>query len=199
MAYRLTSDLVQGVGKYLCKKYDAKIADKSDAVSMQMVAFTLEVMGIQRADRFMENYATTVGTIIYLPFRLGSTAAGDPPLNKQVEVLFHEFHHVRQYQKEGRKFFARYLTSSSKRTWYEARALHVSMESQWFLAGRLENTDKMADKLRAYGCTKGDIRTVAKHLKIASSAVRRGKIHNRVTKDGTAWLMRQKPNRRSRK
>lgn len=190
MTYKLTPELVIAVGRYLCKKHGATIADKDDSALMKVLGTALDAIGVLDKEAFLARYGTTIGTSIFLPFKLGATGKGAPSLAVQVGVLWHELHHVRQFQKDPAVYFARYLSSSAKRAWYEARAMHVSMEAAWFLTGKIDPPGIYAIQLQAYGCKPGDIRAVEKHLKIAASAVRLGKLHNRISKDGIAYLRR---------
>jgi hypothetical protein len=201
MAYKLTPDLVRGLAKHLTKKHDTRIVTKDDAIAMELVGSLLALMKIQKKSAFMKHYATTLvpplfvtTPTIYLPFELGK-ATKAVPLSRHVEILCHEHHHVRQWQKDPARFILRYGTSKAKRAWYEARAYHVDLEMHWFLTGKLPNLGKLAAALYAYGCTAADVRTVEKHLRIVAEVVKRGGLHNRVSKDAIAWLKRHRRRR----
>jgi hypothetical protein len=194
MAYKLTPDDVRGVAKHLSRKHDARIIDKDDAVEMKLVGSVLGKLGIVNKKHFMNHFSTTIpaGKLfrirkarIYLPFEPGETKKNSPSLEDQAENIVHEFHHTRQ------DLVPHYI-KTSKRAWLEARAMHAELEMCWFLRGRLPNLDLMAGNLRYYAVDKADIKTTAEQLKIVSYNVRRGKLHNRVSKDAIAYLKRRR-------
>jgi hypothetical protein len=178
---------------------------KKDAAEMNLIGGLLELMKIQKKSAFLKRYATTlvpplfvVKPTIYLPFKLGDTGKGVPALWRQVEMICHEFHHVRQWQKDPARFILRYATSKAKRAWYEARAYHVDIEMHKYLRGQMYNPGKLALALYGYGCRASDVRTVTKHLKMAAAVVSHGGIHNRISKQAQKWLNRRRIRRARR-
>jgi hypothetical protein len=177
---------------------------------MRLVAKALGRMKVVNRKQFLKDFATTLPPCkflgikrprIYLPFEPGEVGRGAVPLHIQVEVICHEFHHVRQIKKDKFKFPTRYLTKKAHRAWYEQRCFRVNMELHWFLTlddktgnGKLLNTNDLAYSLRFYACRQVDIDAVAKELKIISYSVSRGKLHNQVSKDAIAFLRRRRPN-----
>lgn len=65
------------------------LVDKEAALEMQVAAFALDVLGVIPRKTFVENMATTIGTVVYVP------SSWD--LDKKVRVLVHEATHVLQY------------------------------------------------------------------------------------------------------
>ena len=84
--------------------FRTSVINKSSALEMQLVARGLEALGIQRKDRFLKNFTTTIGRRIYTPFEVGSPKGGWD-LWHQIVICVHEHQHVVQ-QREGERLAA---------------------------------------------------------------------------------------------
>ena len=181
---KLTPEIVKKFYKYMTKKYGMKIVDKDNAAEMEFVGMFLEMMGIQDKDDFLDNYTTTVGNRIYIPFEVG----GDEfSLDEQVETLVHELHHKRQMNYD-KTFMLRYALDKSYRAHKEARAYTTNLEMHWWYCGKLYNTALLANALSGYALSGEHIRVVAKHLKIHGAVVKQGGVENTISKQSIKWL-----------
>lgn len=74
-------------------EYSAKIGftlvDKAAAIEMHAAALALDTLGVIESRKFLDDMATTVGTVVYVP--------ADWDLDRKVRVLVHEATHVLQY------------------------------------------------------------------------------------------------------
>lgn len=171
--------------KYLCKKHNAEVINKASATEMKLIGWALDLMGVVDKEYFLNNFATTIGNNIYLPFSI------EKPTKRQIEVFVHELHHTRQFQRNP-KMPSQYILSSAKRAHFEARAMECDLEMHWYFYKKLLNIDALAYNLKFYGCTKTDINTVKKHLKSVAVTIKHGGIHNKVSKDAINWLQKNR-------
>jgi hypothetical protein len=185
---KLTAQIVKDFAKYMTNKFGATIIDKNDAAGMKMIAMFLDMMGILHANDFMDDFSTTIGRRIYLPFVPG---AATPSLHAQVELIVHELQHVEQYNSSPFKFIRQYLLSDAKRAQYEAEAYSTNMEMYWWYCGKLLNYKTLAGLLYNYSCDADDVIVVVKHLRICGEVVKRGGVYNEVSKVAIKWLNRR--------
>lgn len=182
---KLTPGTVKKFYTYMTKKYGAEIIDKDSAAEMKIVGWALDLMNIQDKDDFLNNYSTTIGHRIYIPFEVGD--ASDVPLDMQVETLVHELKHKKQMDRDP-LFAMKYLVDKSYRAHKEASAYCTNLEMHFWYCGKLYNTDKLALNLLAYNLSGEYIRVVQKHLKIYGDVVRQGRVANDVSKTAIRWL-----------
>lgn len=71
------------------KRIGFTLVGKADALEMHVAGAALDVLGIVGRARFLEDMATTIGTVVYVP--------ADWDLDRKVRVLVHEATHVLQY------------------------------------------------------------------------------------------------------
>lgn len=157
-----------------------------DELEMEGIAILLDILGIEDKAHFLENKATTLGTVIYIP-----TAW---ELDRKVRVLAHEIEHVRQYnpppdnvpekfldtaqamllqqswasiaaqiplshvklRTSGFGFAWRYLTDPRERAIYEAYAYAVGMEVEWVVSGHLTSLQSLRQHFESGYSLDGD-------------------------------------------
>jgi len=187
MSYEPTSEVVKEFWGYMASEYNFRAAHKADAVEMRVVAWALDLMGIQNKKRFLRSYATTIGRVVYLPFRIGVDSSGIG-LEGQISTCVHECVHVEQYRRGGARFFWEYLTSPAARAHYEVDAYRSNMEMYFWATGGILDPRDLAENLADYGCSKADIRVAQKNLEISARVVAKGGVVSGPTKKAIAWL-----------
>lgn len=158
-------------------KIGATLTDKQNP-EMDLLALAMDFLEIQKRDDFLEHVATTLGTVVYLPY-------------EDIDVLAHELKHVWQYlgktvkygpildatQKaalavgatlspavrdllerlkidesririHGLQWAWLYLMSKEMRAIFEAHAYATQMEFQYRRTGQLSKLEDMVDRMR---------------------------------------------------
>ena len=94
---RVTSSQVKDFWKYMRKKYGFTVVQKANAIEMQAIAWALDMMQIKNHKEFMENYNTTIGTVVYVNFKIG--VGNQSQLKGQIKTCVHEAQHVIQFKR----------------------------------------------------------------------------------------------------
>lgn len=154
---------VRGVWRHLQSYYHSTVIHKSNAPEMQALAATLSLANIPISrDQFLNEYATTIGPRIYVPFDVGTP--GRFTLLDQLYLAVHEHEHVHQSQRDGFRYEQLYVTDSGARAAYEAEAMAAEAELSYWLNGTLPNAYVMVGRLGAYGCSADDIQVALEIL-----------------------------------
>lgn len=187
----LTSAAVEALWAYMLKRFNASVADKQSSFQMQAVATFLAAIGVVDRTAFLQQYATTLGRRIYIPFVPGQPR-GNWSLRAQVIVCAHECHHVHQYETLGGAMFSyQYVASRARRTLLEVEAYRVSMELEHALGGHLSAPGELAVKLKAYGVKDADVAVATKMLTASERTVRAGGLTSPASKAAIDWLKAQ--------
>jgi len=185
----ITPEIVLDLWERMSYHYKSRIADKVDSEVMQTAARALSIMGILDPEKFMKQYTTTIGDIIYIPFELGVPKSdGSYSLISQVRICVHEHQHVVQWRRGGLQFALEYLSDSAKRAAYEADAMRCNMEVQWWYDGTLPNIPLSVQKLKDYNCAPEDILTTARSLEMVAKVVQRGGVSSEAGKVAIPFL-----------
>ncbi len=172
----------------MAAKYNVQIIDKDNASEMQMVADSVDALGILDKEHFLDDYVTTIGDKIYAPFTPG-IAVGAWDLWQQTMVIGHEIVHVSQDRaKEGILFELEYSTNSTKRAYYESEAYRVQMTLSWCFRREILNSTVMAGMLADYACNMDDISMVEKILKMSLISIQKGAVPHPVCQWQKQWL-----------
>lgn len=141
----------------LQEHYGTDVTPKADSAAMKAAASALGLVGVMERKVFLERYATTLGSTIYLQYE-----PGDPLRNavSQIRLAVHEHQHVVQGRRDT-LYEARYLTSKTSRATYEAEAWGAELEvAYWILGDQLDllkEADRLAAKIVNYGCGKEQV------------------------------------------
>jgi hypothetical protein len=177
----------------MTEHFGCSVINKSNAAEMKIVAAVLSQLGILNADDFLKNYATTIGTRIYLPFEIG-VPTGGWNLWMQVIIAAHECQHIYRSQQMGMLTYgARYLTSSSQRTLFETEAYRASLEMEWWRSHTMPDPAQVAEHLRGYGVSDADVQVATTALRMAASTIKRGGVINQASSVAIAWLEQHAP------
>ena len=182
---------VRAFWDHLCQTMNTHIVTKDDDLGMQLIAGALDAMGIIDTRTFLERYATTIGSQIYLPFTPGVVVGGWSLWN-QVLVGVHEHQHVLQDRKAGGlEYEWDYVTSRAARTQYEVEAMRSAMEIDWRYHRHMQSPRRNAELLRQYGCTELDVSVAEKALALAIPTIRAGGLTTVVGASAADWLDRR--------
>lgn len=184
---KLSSDLVKAFWKHMSNLYGTRITNKSDSNFMKLISQFLDIMKIQDKAMFMNNYATTIGKTIYLPFEIGEVS-GKWDLPKQMSICPHEHQHVQQYLRHGFAYNFKYLTNSSDRARYEAEAYSTNIDMHYWYTGKLLNAHDLANKLFNYGCNLADVEMAEKLLKSYSFVTAYGGLTTEASVRAIRWM-----------
>lgn len=180
----ITPEIVVSAWDHMRRYYNTKIVSKEDQELMQMIGYSLDIMGIMDKEKFLKTYTTTIGDVIYVPFEIG-VGTDKHPLHTQLYICGHEHQHYVQYRNGRMQFMLEYLSDSTQRARYEVTAMHTSMEIRWWHEQRIPNIQSYATKLFNYNCSQTDIDVAQAALKLSSMVVQRGGV---TTEAGKALI-----------
>lgn len=187
---KVTGKQVKDFWRYMSKRHGFKVVQKSDAAEMKAISWFLDSMGIVNSKEFMEKYTVTLGTTVYVNFKIGK--GNQRSLVSQVKTCVHETQHVIQYRRNPARFVYNYANSDAARTHYEVDAYRTDMEMHYYFYGKVLKPAKLANKLKGYSVGKGDIHVARKHLLVSSKVVKHGVIVSGISKDAIRWWRKRK-------
>jgi hypothetical protein len=187
-----TPEMVRAFWSYMESVYGSTQIDKQDAPSMQLVADTLDLLGIQDKQTFLSRFTTTIGTHIYTPFDIG-VPTPEYSLWGQIVICVHEHEHVAQYRAEGIDYLTHYLGSGADRADYEAEAYRTSAELGWWRARGVADAVGLADHLQAYNLTPGEIVSGLEIIQLSEDTIARGGLVSDATRTALEWLEANAP------
>ncbi len=188
---------VKAFWSHMLGLYQSQVVDKKSSSKMKLAGWFLEKMGILDRQSFLENFTTTIGRSIYIPYKIGEEKNGFS-LWAQASICVHEHQHIEQLDREGYVAFScQYLFSSSKRAAYEAEAYLCNIELHFWRYGKLLDPYLLAAKLKHYGCSKKDIAVTQAFLEEASDKVCQGEVITRASQQAIAWMNAHVPDWRN--
>ena len=191
----LTPEIVQGLWTHMGREFGFEVITKATSEEMQLAGRALEAMGIQSAETFLNEYTTTIGRKIYIPFEIGvSREDGRYSLLSQVLVCGHEATHVCQFLRPtGGQFVVEYLLDPSRRASYEVEAMRTDMEVyRWLYDGeRALDPRRKAETLYHYGCPSVDVDVAEKALNMVAVSIGLGAVATRSGKQVIRYLSRE--------
>lgn len=186
---KVTPEQCKAFWRYMARREGFTVIEKASAEEMQAIAWVIK--GIGGDEQWMKRYAITIGTRVYVPFKIGNGNNADRI--RQVCTCMHEAQHVRQYKRNPGAYVTGYVFNDAARTHYEADAYRVTMEAFYFFTGRVMAPGTLANNLKGYYVGKSDIYVCKKHLTSAAALVKYGVITSGVTKVGLRWWMKRAP------
>jgi hypothetical protein len=169
----------------MSRTYRFKIITPNDT-NLDEIFQVLSVMGIDKPKNFLSRHAITIGTNVFVPFKIGKGSQAQ--LRSQICTIAHEAVHVCQYKAQGAAFFLYYIFNKTKRASFEHYALTANIEMYHYLTGRILSTRQLANKLKGYGVDDDDITTAAIFLKKRSRRIRRGQYHQSQSRISAKFL-----------
>lgn len=137
----------EDITHHLKTLYGLKVEDKETSDIMGAISRGMDMAGflgglaLPSSETFMHDFATTLGTTIYLP----KSIREDPFI--KLWVMTHETQHVLQYLESGATLAWLYLTKSMDRAQYESDAYSAGLAVQTWLTGTLPNTTNLESVL----------------------------------------------------
>jgi len=172
---RITKTMVVDTWSYMESTYQSSHTSKGDSATMQMVGHFLDGIGVLDKDKFMNHYTTTIGSVVYVPFKIG-VPDSTYSLFGQLSTCIHEHQHVVQWQRGGLAFMLEYLTDSSRRAAYEVEAMSSEIEFQWWYNKTVPHIQTMVSCLTEYNCKPIDIEMSEKMLRTIKKTIMKGAI-----------------------
>jgi len=164
-----TSDLVKQFWSHMSKRFGAFPIKKCISPLMRGIGTVFDTAGVVASDKFAHDYATTIGTRIYVPFEIGED--GPWSLWSQMVVCAHECQHIIQSRKLGWGTFSlAYLASKTVRTKLEGEAYATSIELNGWRFGSWQPVPSIARRLAAYNLDEEHV-TMAEELLSAHEAL----------------------------
>ncbi|HMA91698.1 MAG TPA: hypothetical protein VKP30_03385 [Polyangiaceae bacterium] len=185
--------VVSAFWKHMQSHYGTSLVNKLSSVEMNLLSQALDTLGILKKVEFLENFTTTIGRCIYVPFEPGVPRAGWD-LWSQVVICVHEHQHVEQQRRLGIEYEARYLADRASRAEFETEALRSNLELAYWRTGKIPSTKALANTLSNYCCSAGDIAVASKQLALSALSIRCGAVLNEASKVALDWLDEHAPN-----
>ncbi len=131
----LLAQAAEGLVGYLKSQINFTISNKEDSPIMKAIALGMDLArnfssSLPTGDSFMQEYATTAATDIYLP-----KLVRDNPYY-MISVVTHEAQHVLQFQDTGVEFAWYYLVDNAARAQFEADAYASGTAVSTWLTGQ---------------------------------------------------------------
>lgn len=184
----LTSKLVLDFYADAAKKFGAEYKNKNDSEFMKLVAKFLDSLNILKKEDFLNEFTTTIGTIIYTPFELGVDGSSGYDLWNQVSVLVHELVHVCQFKKNPAEFTILYIADKSDRATYESQAYGADLEMHWWMYGKGYDLKRRAQSLLSYGLSQEYCDYMEQFLATYNDVFQQGGSVSEVAKWAKEWL-----------
>ena len=190
---QIRANFVRALWQHLSVNFASVIKSKSHSSISLFCAESLEFMGIMNAETFLQNYVTTIGRTIYVPYFVG-VAENTRELIEQAMTGVHEHQHVQQFNMGGRSFMSDYLTIPSKRVMAEVEAIMASWEFAMALQAKSHSTIDLdpiryAEQLRPYMLGDKDIALAAKALELGKTMVMDGAISTEAGRVSADFLI----------
>lgn len=122
----MLSQIIVAYCAFLTTTMHIDVVNKHDSAAMERFGALLQSAGVVRDDAFMNQYATTIGETIFVPFVPG-VPSGRWTLEGQITVLAHEARHVEQTRRMGQAVMAVQYFTSAGRVLIEGEAYSVQM------------------------------------------------------------------------
>jgi len=196
-----TADEARAFTTYMARLFGATIIRKDQSWAMEWIAFGFDMVrkfkpGLPTGQMFLEQFATTIGTLIYLPANLTP--------DQEIEVVAHECQHVEQFVHGGAAtglaggpaMWWLYLRESEALVRYEAEAYRTSLEMQLARFGLLPSLESLVFPLEGnYGIEDEGHKQLAKDLLEigATSVVKTGRPSTKAGQAAVEFLRRTYP------
>jgi len=165
------------------RKYNVRIVTKGSAL-YGIIKWAVDAMDIGAVDKWLSRWSITIGRLIWLSFKPG--VGDEAELKDQITTICHELIHAQQWKRDKASFVFRYVFSQSRRSHYEAEALHANVEMTYALGGKPDYR-AIAEMLKSYLVRSSDIEVTKKHLLIVDRVAKVGGRTEEVTKWACQW------------
>jgi hypothetical protein len=168
-----TPERVKAFYAAAAKQYDAEFVDRRDSDLMKLIGTFLDGIGVLDKEKFLNDFTTTIGNIVYIGYTPGDTSSGHS-LAGQVETAVHEIQHIIDFDDDPVGFMVRYLVDKSARTEYECRAYAAGLEWTWKTTGKSCDIGRAAQSLLSYGLQQQHCDFMRQYLDVQDDVFRQG-------------------------
>jgi len=196
-----TSEEARAFTTYMGRLFGATIIHKDQSFAMQWLGAGFDLVrrfkpGLPSGDEFLARFATTIGTLIYLPPNLTP--------DQEIEVVTHECQHVEQFLHGGAStglsggpgMWWLYLRETEALVRYEAEAYRAGLEVTVARFGVLQSLESLVFPLEGnYGIEDEGHKTLAKDLLeiAATSIIKTGRPSTKAGQAAVDYLRRTYP------
>ncbi len=170
--------------RHMTVRFGTKIIDKQSSIIMKIIGCIFQLFRVMTYEEFMNNFITTLGKRIYVPFTVGKKCQFS--LWEQIKVCLHEHEHVSQSNKDW-LYPVKYLLSSRYRMICEAEAYSTAMEIDWWYC-KGGSTQVYTKLLKKYLLTEKLIAEAEKIMLARWEAAKRGEISRGAMQIALTWL-----------
>ncbi len=141
----------------------SKVSPKAEKPIMRIASRIVARRTDTTRVEFMEDFVTTLGRRIYLPFTPGATGTGWS-FRDQMLLCVHEHQHVVQWRKKPLRFLVQYARDTRKRALFEAEAFLGEFEACEAWGWSPPDLEQRIGTLRGYGVTDEDVAAARRFL-----------------------------------
>lgn len=183
----LTPKHVVDFASFMSRRYNTSFVLKREAPEARFVASFIQLFASIEPEAFLEQWATTIGARIYLPFTPGDTE--DPSkLWGQVLTITHETQHVIQHYREGLDYSMSYATQPARRALWEAEAYRTSSALWFWRHGWVLDPAEVLAPLASYGLGPHERAVAERYLRLSLVSIKRGLVLDDAARSAIAWL-----------
>ncbi|MCK6549282.1 DUF4157 domain-containing protein [Myxococcota bacterium] len=147
-AIHATPEIARELEAHLRARLDFRVHEKEDDPFMSVIGAGLDAFGILGRQRFVRDFATTLGADVWIPDRYSPEAA---PFAR-MKLLVHEATHVVRYRRGKVRFASLYIRHGESRAHEEAIAYSAGAEFEVACTGALPALDDIGASLTGGGC-----------------------------------------------
>lgn len=171
----------------LARRFHTHDVVKSTSWLMQAISWFLAALRILPRRAFLQDFTTTIGHGIYLPFDRRQPC-DEQECWRRLTLCVHEHQHVVQWERGPMRFVLGYLLSPRRRAEHEAEAYGTALELAAWAGWVLPDPDEMAQRLQYYGVGPRQIGHAAALLRAIAARAQEGEITTEASRAAVAWL-----------
>lgn len=188
----LRLETVNGLWQAQAQQFRTRDVLKSTSWLMRAIAWFLAVLRVLSKRSFLQDFTTTIGRVIYLPFDRFA-ACDEAECWRRLTLCVHEHQHVAQWQRGPVRFVLGYLLSRTRRAELEAEAYGTALELAAWAHRPLPDPAELAARLRYYGVGPRQIDHAARILAEIAVNARAGRVSTEAATAAIAWLQTHQP------
>lgn len=191
LADMLTPSHMKAYARFMADKYDlVYVTDETPSLKDDIIKAIRLVRPDVDIDAYLQQWAFTLGNLIWLPFSLNAPAPKPrSPFYWQMITIAHEATHRQQAAHHQMAPFAwDYLTNEESRGQYEYEAYRVALELMPVLTGATIDPETLAAPLVEYGLSGPTRAFVVQQLTLAQDMILRGAVISDTSRATIVWL-----------
>lgn len=151
-----TPENTKALWNHLSDKLHSVVSQKADKAIMRIAARIVARRTNTSEEAFLQDFVTTLGRRIYVPFKVGEEVDGWS-CRSQMLLAVHEHQHVAQWRRQPIRFLVRYARDPRQRALYEAEAFLAEVEAAAAFGWDPIDINQRLGTLRGYGVRDADI------------------------------------------